>query len=97
MPLDLTRRYQALVLHYGMTPTRNNRGVAHENGAIESRHGHVKARIAQALLLRGSSAFDRLDDYRAFVAEVIASTIAATPRRSTPSAPRCARCRRHRP
>jgi hypothetical protein len=70
--LDLTRRYQALVLHYGMTPTRNNRGVAHENGAIESRHGHVKARIAQALLLRGSSAFDRLDAYRTFVAEVIA-------------------------
>jgi hypothetical protein len=70
--LDLTRRYQALVLHYGMTATRNNRGVAHENGAIESRHGHVKTRLAQALLLRGSSAFDRLDDYRAFVAEVIA-------------------------
>ena len=38
---DLTCRYQALVLHYGMTATRNNRGVAHENGAIESRHGHV--------------------------------------------------------
>ena len=70
--LDLTRRYQALVLHYRMTAARNNRGVAHENGAIESRHGHAKARIAQALLLRGSSAFDRLDDYRTFVAEVIA-------------------------
>src|SRR3954451_5249555 len=70
--LDLTRRYLALVLHYGMTATRNNRGIAHENGAIESRHGHVKARIAQALLLRGSSAFDRLDAYRTFVAEVIA-------------------------
>ena len=33
---DLTSRYDALCLHYGMRPTRNNRGVAHENGAIAS-------------------------------------------------------------
>ena len=31
---DLTRRYDALCAHYGMEPTRNNRGVAHENGSI---------------------------------------------------------------
>jgi len=36
---DLTRRYQALCAHYRMTPTRNNIGLAHENGAIESPHG----------------------------------------------------------
>ncbi|HVB69851.1 MAG TPA: IS21 family transposase [Acetobacteraceae bacterium] len=68
---DLTRRFAALVVHFGMLPTRNNRGVAHENGAIESRHGHVRKRIAQALLLRGSNRFDDLDAYRAFVAEVV--------------------------
>jgi len=34
---DQTRRYEALCAHYGMEPTRNNRGVAHENGSIESR------------------------------------------------------------
>ena len=68
---DLTRRFEALVTHFGMVPSRNNRGVAHENGAIESRHGHVKKRIAQALLLRGSSSFDDLDAYRAFVADVV--------------------------
>jgi hypothetical protein len=33
---DLTTRYDALCAHYGMQPTRNNRGVAHENGSIES-------------------------------------------------------------
>ena len=54
---DLTRRIAALTAHYGMVPTRNNRGVAHENGAIESRHGHVRTRVAQALLLRGSPMF----------------------------------------
>jgi hypothetical protein len=68
---DLTRRFTALVVHFGMVPTRNNRGVAHENGAIESRHGHFKTRIAQALLLRGSSMFHDLDAYRGFVAGVI--------------------------
>ena len=52
---DQTRRYEALCAHYGMQPTRNNRGVAHENGAIESQHGHLKRAVAQALLLRGST------------------------------------------
>src|SRR6266581_9379948 len=39
---DLTTRYEALCGYYGMTPTRNNRGVSHENGSIESAHGHLK-------------------------------------------------------
>jgi hypothetical protein len=54
-----------------MVPTRNNRGIARENGSIESRHGHFKTRIAQALLLRGSSMFNDLEAYRAFVAGII--------------------------
>jgi transposase InsO family protein len=44
---DLTRRYEELCAYYGMTPSRNNRGVAHENGAIESSHGHLKKRMAR--------------------------------------------------
>ena len=55
---DQTRRYEALCAHYGMEPTRNNRGVAHENGSIESPHGHLKQAIEDALLLRGSRDFD---------------------------------------
>ena len=39
---DITERYAALMGHYGMTATRNNIGVAHENGSIESAHGHLK-------------------------------------------------------
>lgn len=68
---DLTRRYEDLCAHYHMTPTRNNRGVAHENGSVESRNGHLKDRIEQALLLRGSADFATLDGYRRFVAEQI--------------------------
>src|SRR5215468_295014 len=68
---DLTRRYEELCAHYGMTPTRNNPGIAHENGAIESAHGHLKKAIDDALLLRGSRDFDDLGNYRRFVDEVV--------------------------
>jgi hypothetical protein len=40
---DLTLRYQGLMRHYDMIPTRNNLGVAHENGSIESSHGLTNA------------------------------------------------------
>ena len=69
--IDLTRRYEALCAHYGMTPSRNNRGVAHENGAIESAHGHLRRALCDALLLRGSAAFDDLVAYRHFVDELL--------------------------
>ena len=68
---DMTERYRALCAHYGMTVSRNNRGLAHENGSIEGPHGHLKRGIADALALRGSSNFDDLDAYRAFIAGVV--------------------------
>jgi hypothetical protein len=68
---DQTRRYEALCGHYNMEPTRNNRGVAHENGSIESPHGHLKQAIEDALLLRGSRDFDTLDAYRRFIDEIV--------------------------
>ncbi len=68
---DLTRRYEALCEHYGMTPSRNNRGLAHENGSIEGPHGHLKDAIGDALLLRGSRDFDDLPAYRAFIDELV--------------------------
>jgi len=68
---DLTQRYAALMDHYGMTATRNNRGVAHENGSVESAHGHLKKALEDALLLRGSRDFPDLDAYRAFVDAVV--------------------------
>ena len=68
---DQTRRYEALCAHYEMTPTRNNVGIAHENGAVESHHGHLKRGVAQGLLLRGSADFDSLDVYRAWIADLV--------------------------
>ena len=68
---DLTQRYAALMGHYGMAPTRNNTGVAHENGSIESAHGHLKQALEDALLLRGTRDFTDLNAYRAFVDVIV--------------------------
>jgi hypothetical protein len=68
---DATRRYEALCAHYGMTPTRNNKGVSHENGSIESAHGHIKRALEDELALRGSRDFDDLPAWRKFVDELV--------------------------
>jgi hypothetical protein len=67
---DLTDRFEALCSHYGMTPTRNNKGVAHENGSIESPNGHLKRAIEDALIMRGSRDFEDLSAYRLFIDEM---------------------------
>jgi hypothetical protein len=68
---DLTQRYQGLMRHYEMEPSRNNTGIAHENGSIESAHGHLKQALEDALLLRGTRDFANLDAYRAFVDGIV--------------------------
>jgi transposase InsO family protein len=68
---DLTTRYEAFCAYYGMTPTRNNPGVSHENGSIESSHGHLKSKLADALLLRASRDFETLPAWRGFVDEIV--------------------------
>jgi hypothetical protein len=57
--------------HYGGTATRNNAGLTHENGSIESAHGHLKQALEDALLLRGARDFPELDAYRAFVDAIV--------------------------
>ena len=69
---DVTRRYEELCAHYGMSASRNNRGLAHENGGIEGPHGHLRRVLTDALLLRGSRDFEDLAAYRRFVDEVVA-------------------------
>ena len=68
---DFTARYTALIDHYGMAGTRNNRGQSHENGSIESSHRYLKEAVDQALLLRGHRDFDDRSAYEAFVREVV--------------------------
>jgi hypothetical protein len=68
---DFTVRYTALIDHYAMAATRNNRGQSHENGSVESSHRYLKQAVDQALLLRGHRDFDDRPAYEAFVREVV--------------------------
>ncbi len=68
---DQTRRYEALCSHYGMQATRNNPGIAHENGSIETHNGHLKRAVAQTLVLRGSASFASLGAYRDWIADLV--------------------------
>lgn len=69
---QLTQMYAAICDHYRMQPTRNNPGVAHENGSIESSHGYFKRRLCQALYRRGSFDFESVAQYQVFIESVIA-------------------------
>ena len=68
---DFTVRYTALIDHYGMAATRNNRGLSHENGSVEASHRYLKEGIEQALLLRGHRDFGDRAAYEAFVREAV--------------------------
>ncbi|NET50149.1 MAG: IS21 family transposase [Merismopedia sp. SIO2A8] len=69
---QLTRLYQALCEHYRLQATRNNTGIAHENGAIESPHGHLKNRIHQQIYLRGSHEFESVAAYQQLIDDAVA-------------------------
>ena len=67
----LNDNYAALLDHYGLRSTRINRGQSHENGVAEHAHYRLKDAIDQALILRGSRAFDTTDDYADFVRQMV--------------------------
>ena len=68
----LTQMYATVCDHYRMEATRNNKGIAHENGGIEGSHGYFKRRLCQALYRRGSFDFESVAQYQAFIETVIA-------------------------
>lgn len=66
-----TQRYQALMAHYGMQPTWNNTGVAHENGDVEQSHHRFKQAVDQALRVRGSRDFENRAAYERFLTDLV--------------------------
>lgn len=66
-----TARYAALMAHYGMDPTTNNLGVAHENGDVEQAHFRFKQAVDQALRVRGSREFPDRGAYARFLQELV--------------------------
>jgi len=63
--------YLQILNYYGIKAQKTNVASPHENGVVESQNGHLKNKIKQALLLRGSFNFDTVKDYEAFLRKVI--------------------------
>jgi hypothetical protein len=68
---DWTQRYEALMRHYGMTPTTNNLGEAHENGDVEQSHYRFQQAVDQALRVRGSRDFADRASYERFLQDLV--------------------------
>lgn len=68
---ELTERYAALMSYYNCEAERTNPRCANENGDVESSNGHLKDRIDQALMLRGSRNFETREAYVTFVEDLI--------------------------
>ena len=62
--------YLALCAHLGTTPHTINPARPDENGDVEAAQRHLKRRLRNHLILRGSSDFASLEVYAAFVAQV---------------------------
>jgi hypothetical protein len=54
-----------------MSSTRIQPGESHENGVAEQRHRRTKRALAEALVIRGSKDFDTIEEYTAFVIDII--------------------------
>lgn len=59
--------YLEVVGHFGLEPHTINIGQSNENGTIESDNGHLKRRLEQQLLLRGSRDFVSREAYVEFL------------------------------
>lgn len=62
-----TARYLELLGHYGMKPSKNQPGQAHENGDVEQSHFRFRNAVDQRLRLRGSRDFATVEEYREFL------------------------------
>lgn len=70
---EATARYQALMAHYGMRPTTNNVGEAHENGDVEQAHYRFKQAVDQTLRVRGTRDFPHRSAYVRFLDDLARS------------------------
>jgi len=67
---EFAASYRDLLDHYGLQGHRINVRKPHENGDVESSHGHFKDALDQALRLRESRDFDSVDNFLTFVRQL---------------------------
>ena len=70
-PRGYNSEYLELCTHYDVTPLTIHVGCPNEQGDVESANRHLKRRLTQHLLLRGSRDFAALEDYDRFVQGVL--------------------------
>jgi len=68
---EFTKRYEALLRHYGVEGRKIQAGKANENGDVEQRHYRFKVALDQALMLRGSRDFATRKAYAAFLHQLL--------------------------
>jgi hypothetical protein len=80
-PRGYNSEYLELCTHYDVTPVTIHVGCPHEQGDVESANGHLKRRLQQHLLLRGSRDFASVEAYDRFVQGVLrAANVPRQPR-----------------
>jgi hypothetical protein len=65
-----TARYMELLNHYGMKPSKNFPGNAHENGDVEQAHYRFRDAVDQRLRLLGIRDFGTLSEYAAVLQSI---------------------------
>src|ERR1700687_2270064 len=68
---EFTQNYRALLAHYGMQPSANTAGQAHQTGDVEQSHFRFKQAVDQALRVRGSRDFADRGTYERFLVELV--------------------------
>jgi len=66
-PEEFTRRYSALLKHYGLEGDKTQSASPNDICDVEQRHYRFKKALDQALMLRGSWDFTSRDEYAAFM------------------------------
>jgi Mu transposase, C-terminal domain len=67
----LTKRFKAVLDHYGMGSTRIRPGRSNENGIVEKGNDVLKTTIDQALIVRGSREFENVEAYETFLHGIV--------------------------
>src|ERR1017187_10435250 len=68
---EFNEQFASLCEHYGLMPRTIGINCPNENGDVESSNGHLKRRLRQHLLLRGSRDFESEAVYERFLEQVL--------------------------
>ena len=63
--------YVQILDYYGIKPQKTNVASPNENGVVESQNGHLKNKVKQALIIRGSKNFKSMQEYEIFINIVV--------------------------